>query len=196
MHPVALRGAETHPQEKLLVSRAVRGDQRAFNSLVESYQRRLFNYCFRMVGNAEDACDVTQEAFVKAWRNIGQFRVGEPFLPWLFRIAHNLCVDHLRRRNDNLSLDVEIEEGREPGDSRSNPETEAQESETRRAIEAAIADLPPKYRAVMMLRHGQGISLEEIAESLSLPCNTVKVHLHRAREQMRSRLKPLLETTI
>lgn len=193
MQTAARRSAEAHPQEKLMVRRAAAGDQRAFNLLVECYQRRLYNYCYRMVGNADDACDVTQEAFVRAYRNIETFRVGEPFLPWLYRIAHNLCIDHLRRKPSTLSLDLEIEEGREPGDGRDNPEDQAQESETRRLIQEAIADLPPKYRAVMMLRHGQGMSLEEIAQTLSLPLNTVKVHLHRAREQMKNRLQHVME---
>jgi RNA polymerase sigma-70 factor, ECF subfamily len=193
MQSVARRSAEAHPQELLLVSRAASGDQRAFNALVECYQRRLYNYCYRMVGNADDACDVTQEAFVRAYRNIASFRVGEPFLPWLYRIAHNLSIDHLRRRPNNLSLDVEVEEGREPGGGGNNPEDAAQENETKRLINAAIADLPPKYRSVMMLRHGQGMPLEEIAEALGLPLNTVKVHLHRAREQMRKRLEHVME---
>lgn len=193
MQTAARRSAEAHPQEKLMVRRAAAGDQRAFNLLVECYQCRLYNYCYRMVGNADDACDVTQEAFVRAYRNIETFRVGEPFLPWLYRIAHNLCIDHLRRKPSTLSLDLEIEEGREPGDGRDNPEDQAQESETRRLIQEAIADLPPKYRAVMMLRHGQGMSLEEIAQTLSLPLNTVKVHLHRAREQMKNRLQHVME---
>ncbi|HEY3266732.1 MAG TPA: sigma-70 family RNA polymerase sigma factor [Armatimonadota bacterium] len=172
---------------------AVAGRAQAFDVLVECYQRRLYNYCYRMVGNAEDACDVTQEAFVRAYRNIATFRVGEPFAPWLYRIAHNLCIDHLRRKPNTLSLDVEMDEGRDPKDRCAGPEDAAQESETRRLINAAIADLPEKYRSVMLLRHGRGMPLEEIAETLGIPLNTVKVHLHRAREQMRQRLDGVLE---
>lgn len=193
MQSVARRSAEAHPQEMALVSRAASGDQRAFNALVECYQRRLYNYCYRMVGNADDACDVTQEAFVRAYRNIESFRVGEPFLPWMYRIAHNLCIDHLRRKPNNLSLDVEVEEGREPGNTDGDPEAAVQESETRRLVSEAIAGLPPKYRAVMMLRHGQGMPLEEIAEALGLPLNTVKVHLFRARDHMRKKLEKVME---
>jgi RNA polymerase sigma-70 factor (ECF subfamily) len=185
--------AETGVQEQALVRQAVAGRQAAFNALVECYQRRLYNYCYRMVGNAEDACDVTQEAFVRAYRNLATFRVGEPFAPWLYRIAHNVCIDHLRRKPNTLSLDVEMDEGRDPADKTASPEDSAQESETRRLINAAIADLPDKYRAVMLLRHGRGMPLDEIAETLGLPLNTVKVHLHRAREQMRNRLSGVLE---
>lgn len=181
------------PQEIALVRAAVAGRQQAFNALVQTYQRRLYNYCYRMVGNADDACDITQEAFVRAWRNIASFRVGEPFAPWLYRIAHNLCIDHLRRKPNTLSLDVEMEEGRDPADKSADPARAAQECETRQIINAAIADLPEKYRAVMLLRHGREMPLEEIAEALSLPLNTVKVHLFRAREQMRSRLQGVLE---
>lgn len=185
--------AEVEPQEGALIRAACAGNQRAFNALVQLYQRRLYNYCYRMVGNADDACDVTQEAFVRAWRNIASFRVGEPMAPWLYRIAHNLCIDHLRRKPNTLSLDVEMEEGRDPADKTADPEKAAQDCETRRVINAAIADLPEKYRAVMLLRHGKGMALEEIAESLGLPLNTVKVHLFRAREQMRGRLQGVLE---
>ena len=185
--------AEALPQEDAVVRAACAGNQRAFNSLVQTYQRRLYNYTYRMVGNADDACDITQEAFVRAWRNIASFRVGEPIAPWLYRIAHNLCIDHLRRKPNTLSLDVEIEEGRDPADKSADPERLALDCETRNVINAAIADLPEKYRAVMLLRHGRGMPLEEIAESLSLPLNTVKVHLFRAREQMKTRLQGVLE---
>lgn len=181
------------PQEIALVRAAAAGRQQAFNALVQIYQRRLYNYCYRMVGNADDACDITQEAFVRAWRNIASFRVGEPFAPWMYRIAHNLCIDHLRRKPNTLSLDVEMDEGRDPADKTADPEQSAQDCETRRIINAAIADLPDKYRAVMLLRHGRGMPLEEIAEALGLPLNTVKVHLFRAREQMRTRLQGVLE---
>jgi RNA polymerase sigma-70 factor (ECF subfamily) len=186
--------ADAKFQEKALVRQAMAGRRQAFNDLVECYQRRLYNYCYRMVGNADDASDVTQEAFVRAWRNLGGFRAGEPFSPWLYRIAHNLCVDHLRRKPTALSLDVEMEEGRDPADTAESPESALESSETRRAIQSAIADLPEKYRAVMLLRHGQGMSLDEISEALGLPLNTVKVHLFRAREQMRSRLAGVLDT--
>jgi RNA polymerase sigma-70 factor (ECF subfamily) len=182
-------------REDALVRQAVAGRQSAFNALVECYQRRIYNYCYRMVGNADDASDVTQEAFVRAWRNLGSFRVGEPFSPWLYRIAHNLCIDHLRRKPAALSLDVEMEEGRDPADSAEGPQVALEASETRRAIQSAIADLPEKYRSVMLLRHGQGMSLEEISEALSLPLNTVKVHLFRAREQMKSRLSGVVDAT-
>ncbi len=185
--------AEMGVQEQALVRQAVAGRQAAFNALVECYQRRLYNYCYRMVGNAEDACDATQEAFVRAYRNLGSFRVGEPFAPWLYRIAHNVCIDHLRRKPNTLSLDVEMNEGRDPADKSASPEAAAEEAETRRLINATIADLPEKYRAVMLLRHGRGMPLDEIAETLGLPLNTVKVHLHRAREQMRNRLSGVLE---
>lgn len=179
---------EAKAQEDALVRQAVAGRQSAFNVLVECYQRRLYNYCYRMVGNADDASDVTQEAFVRAWRNLGGFRVGEPFSPWLYRIAHNLCIDHLRRKPAALSLDVEMEEGRDPADHADGPGDVLEAAETRRAIQTAIAALPEKYRAVMLLRHGQDMSLDEISDALGLPLNTVKVHLFRAREQMKKHL--------
>lgn len=185
--------AEMGVQEQTLVRQAAAGRPAAFTALMECYQRRLYNYCYRMVGNADDASDTTQEAFLRAYRNLGSFRLGEPFSPWLYRIAHNVCIDHLRRRPNTLSLDVEMNEGRDPADKGGGPEASAEEAETRQLINATIADLPEKYRAVMLLRHGQGMSLDEIAEALGLPLNTVKVHLHRAREQMRNRLAGVLE---
>jgi RNA polymerase sigma-70 factor, ECF subfamily len=191
MQTGARSGAD--PREDVLVRRAVAGSQSAFNNLVELYQRRLFNYCYRMVGNADDASDATQEAFVRAYRHIGSFRVGEPFLPWLYRIAHNLCIDQLRRKPAALSLDLERDEGREPCATTGDPQEYAELSETQRLIEEAVAGLPEKYKAVLILRHGENMTLDEIAEALSLPLNTVKVQLHRAREQLKTRLGPLME---
>lgn len=182
-------------RESALVRQAVAGRRSAFNALVECYQRRLYNYCYRMVGNADDASDMAQEAFVRAWRNLGGFRVGEPFSPWLYRIAHNVCIDHLRRKPAALSLDVELEEGRDPPDKADGPEDALDSAETRRAIQAAISALPEKYRAVMLLRHGQDMSLDEISEALELPLNTVKVHLFRAREQMKKLLTGVVDAT-
>lgn len=185
--------AEMVARERALVRQAVAGRSSAFNALVECYQRRLYLYCYRMLGNADDASDAVQEAFVRAWRNIATFRTEQPFSPWLYRIAHNVCIDGLRRRPNALSLDVEMSEGRDPADRAAGPEEAAEAAETRRMIRAAIADLPEKYRAVMLLRHGQGMSLDEIAEALGLPLNTVKVHLFRARERMRGRLSETLD---
>lgn len=180
-----------------LVQRTLGGETAAYNVLVQRYQRQVYNLAYRMVGNAEDAGDMVQETFLRAYGALSSFRQDASFLTWLYKIASNLCIDNLRARKSKgaLSLDFELEEGREPAaDERIfSPEDTAVRGAVGDIVQKAVMNLPAKYRVVVMMRHLQGMSVEEIAEQLNLPSGTVKTHLFRAREMLRERLRPVLD---
>lgn len=173
------------------------GKTAAYNGLVTRYQRQVYSLAYRMLGNAEDSGDLVQETFLRAYSALSKFRQDASFLTWLYKIASNLCIDQLRSRRSKsaLSLDVELEEGREPAaDARSSsPEECAIREVTNDILHKEIINLPEKYRAVVVLRHLQDMSVEEISDSLQIPTGTVKTHLFRAREMLRVRLRSALE---
>ncbi len=180
-----------------LVKHTLGGNTQAYNNLVQRYQRQVYNLAYRMLGNAEDAGDLVQETFLRAYNALGTFRQDASFLTWLYKIASNLCIDHLRSRKAKgaLSLDVELAEGREPAaDARScGPEEAAMRDSVKDVVQRAIKNLPERYRLVVTMRHLQDMSVEEIAQALNMPTGTVKTHLFRAREMLRERLRPVLE---
>src|SRR5579862_7212631 len=180
-----------------LVRQTLRGETAAYNGLVQRYQRQVYNLAYRMTGNAEDAGDLVQETFLRAYGALATFRQDASFLTWLYKIASNLCIDQLRSRKskNSLSLEVELEEGREPAaDLRTTgPEEAAVRSSVQDVVQKAVLNLPEKYRAVVVMRHLNDMSVDEIARVLDLPTGTVKTHLFRAREMLRGRLRPVLE---
>lgn len=180
-----------------LVRQTLCGETAAYNALVLRYQRQVYNLAYRMLGNAEDAGDLVQETFLRAYGALASFRQDASFLTWLYKIASNLCIDQLRSRKAKgaLSLDVELEEGREPAaDSRHcGPEDAAVRDAVQEVVHRAILNLPEKYRVVIVMRHLQDMSVDEIARALDLPTGTVKTHLFRARDMLRGRLRSVLE---
>src|SRR5579862_7075764 len=180
-----------------LVRQTLCGETAAYNTLVVRYQRQVYNLAYRMLGNAEDAGDLVQETFLRAFGALASFRQDASFLTWLYKIASNLCIDQLRSRKAKgaLSLDVELDEGREPAaDNRTTgPEESAVRGAVQEVVHRAILNLPERYRVVVVMRHLQDMSVDEIARALSLPTGTVKTHLFRAREMLRERLRPVLE---
>jgi RNA polymerase sigma-70 factor (ECF subfamily) len=181
--------------DERLVSEAQGGSVRSFNLLVERYQTPLYNLCLRYTGDRQLAEDVTQEAFISAWRALDSFRGGS-FKAWLFRIAVNESRDLHRRasRRPSSSLDELLEEGlagsleadRSPG-----PEEAALSADTARTLERSLRRLPEEYRVVVLLSDVQGLSYDEVCTALSLPLGTVKSRLFRARAALR---KLLLES--
>ncbi len=191
---------ELHEADELLVARAQRGDAAAFGSLVERYQDPLFNGVYRMVGQRQDAEDLAQEAFVKAFRGIRSFQGRSSFYTWLYSIAFNLVISYRRktgsaRHLNPLSLQQEDAEdgcGLEARDDSDGPEAQAQRGETRQRIEAAIAELDAEHRAVIVMRDIEGFDYATIADVLGCPQGTVKSRLHRARLALRELLKDLV----
>jgi RNA polymerase sigma-70 factor (ECF subfamily) len=172
-----------------LAGRARQGDRQAFTELVMHYQVPLYNMALRMVGTPEDAADVAQEAFLRAWEKIRSLR-GGPFRPWLFQIAVNLCYDHFRRgRWLGVMPDEERGEKVVPlGATAVNPEVEAEAAERARLVRDSIAALDHDHRVALVLRDVNGLAYEEIAAVLRVPLGTVKSRIARARAHVQERL--------
>lgn len=172
-----------------LVATAVRGVEGSFEELVRRYQRPISAYVYRMVGNYESALDLTQEIFIKVYSSLDRYRAEFKFSTWIYKIAHNAAVDHLRRsatREQSLVVGAEGDQFDLPIESgRLSPEQESEQRERRVEIETVVRALPANYRELIILRHSQDLSYEEIVEVTGLPLGTVKNRLFRAREMMR-----------
>jgi RNA polymerase sigma-70 factor, ECF subfamily len=188
-------------QEVVLLARG--GREAAYRELVRRYERPVFALLFRMVRDRELAEDLAQETFVKALNAIESYRPEFKFSSWIFKIANNAAIDHLRRRElDTLSLDgsphAETPEAMQAtalqiGARQESPLDAVEARELGGAIEAAIGRLRPEYRSCILLRHVEGRAYEEIAEILDLPLGTVKTYIHRARNELRLALAHLKE---
>ncbi|MDH3495816.1 MAG: sigma-70 family RNA polymerase sigma factor [Gemmatimonadota bacterium] len=189
--------------DRQVVAWAQEGEEAAFHELVRRYQRPVFSLVYRMVRDRELAEDLAQETFIKVMNAIDTYRPEHKFSSWVFKIANNAAIDHLRRKElDALSLDgapdAVTSERREAtalqvSDRSESPLDELEARELGSQIEQAIARLRPEYRACIMLRHVEGRAYEEIATVLGLPLGTVKTYIHRARGELREYLGPLRE---
>jgi RNA polymerase sigma-70 factor (ECF subfamily) len=175
--------------DRELVATAVSGVEGSFEELVRRYQRPISGYVYRMVGNYESALDLTQEIFIKVYSSLRRYREEFKFSTWIYKIAHNSAVDHLRRnatREQSLVMGHEGDQFDLPVEStRLSPEQESERKERRGEIESVVRALPANYRELIILRHSQDLSYEEIVEVTGLPLGTVKNRLFRAREMMR-----------
>ena len=177
-----------------LITRARRGDERAFRALLAKYERPVFSICLRMVRNREEAADLAQEAFVKVFAMLDRYNPDYAFSSWLFKITSNLCIDWLRKRRiETLAMDAPV--SGEQGDIQRqfeapdlNPEQEYLKKEKMLQLSRAIEALPDHYRIMLLLRHEQHLSYEQIADTLDIPLGTVKARIHRAREMLKNRL--------
>ena len=171
----------------------------AFDALVDDCYALIYSSAYRMLNNEDDACDATQEAFVRAYNAMHTFRRDASFSTWLYRIAMNVCLDRLRRRGreaGTLRLLSETDEEasvRDIPDDRNDPEAEAIKTQRQSLVQEGLAELTPEHRAVIVLYDLQGLSYEEIAGVLAVPVGTVKSRLNRARLALRTRLEPHLE---
>jgi RNA polymerase sigma-70 factor, ECF subfamily len=172
-----------------LVATAITGQEGSFEELVRRYQRPISAYVYRMVGNYESALDLTQEIFIKVYASLRKYRSEFKFSTWIYKIAHNAAVDHLRRsstREQSLITGSESDQFELPIESRRlSPEQESERKERRIEIESVVRALPANYRELIILRHSQDLTYEEIVEVTGLPLGTVKNRLFRAREMMR-----------
>ena len=178
---------------------AQQGRDAAFRELIRRYERPVFSLVFRMVRDRETAEDLAQDTFIKVLNHIDRYKPEFKFSSWLFKIANNVAIDHLRRRQlDTISIDGSphaasaAEAEATSLDLAARQETALEEMEARElggSIEKAIARLRPEYRSCIMLRHVEGRSYEEIAATLDLPLGTVKTYIHRARHELRKALE-------
>ena len=173
-----------------LVTASKNGDQDTFSLLVQRYQRRVFNLVFRMLQNYEEANEITQEAFLAAWQGLPSFRGDARFSTWLYRIAYNCALKQLdlRKRDQALHLALQAEQtlGSDEDQTAHMAILDNQEM-----VQEQLSQLPPKYRIVLILRHLQDMTYEEMAEVLTMPIGTIKTHLFRARNLLKERLQTL-----
>ncbi len=182
--------------DERLIARCAAGDQQAFALLVSHYQTQVYNLAWRYLGEAEDAKDATQEAFIKVYHALPKYQGQAKFSTWLYRIVANTCIDHLRRRRPYLSLDAprsdDDESGWDLASDEPSPEQQIERQELRALVQSQVEDLPPKYRMVVTLYHLQGMTYQEIAQVLDLPVRTVETQLYRAKGMLRERLRAYL----
>ena len=177
-------------QEAAIVRRVLDCDVNAFETLVREYEKNVYNIALRMVNNSEDASDMTQEAFIKAYNSLPNFRGDSKFSVWLYRIVSNVCLDFLRSksRKPTLSLSMEDDDGEETqldiADESQSPELLLERSLTRDAVRRGLDALPPDYRQILLLREIQGLSYDEISLALDLEVGTVKSRIFRARKKL------------
>lgn len=176
-----------------LIAATLAGNSAAFGQLVGLYQDRLYNSLLRVVGSAEDAGDIVQDAFVQAYVKLDTFRGSSAFYTWLYRIAFNLAMSHARRGRKTTSLDgMKSSVGSEPVDDQPAPEASMEQREQVELVHAALAELSTEYRTILVLREIDGCRYEEIAEILDMPVGTVRSRLFRARLALREELAPRL----
>jgi RNA polymerase sigma-70 factor (ECF subfamily) len=186
------------PGDGELVERARRGDREAFRALVERYQRKVAALALGMLRNREDALDIVQDTFTKAYQSLDKFKGDSSFYTWVYRIGVNLCIDHQRRESRYVQVATDADD---PGEDIAPPSAEdlerdqpfemAQSSEIGSRLVEAINELTPEHRAVILLREVDGLSYEEISQALDCPKGTVMSRLHYARRHLQTRLRGL-----
>lgn len=193
-------GSRQRVEEAILVDRAQAGDDNAFSILVSRYRNRIFNFAYRYTRSEAEAEDLTQEVFLRAFRNIKKFRGDSKFSTWLFQIAKNLSLNHLASWSRKMRVHFK-DEGDDDGSWSSmddlpspeeNSEQKLERQELAEQLNGAIQALSPQFRMALILRDVDGMSYEEIADVMKLPPGTVKSRIHRARCDVQARLTPYL----
>jgi RNA polymerase sigma-70 factor, ECF subfamily len=187
--------------DSLLVARAQQGDKQAFNLLVEKYQRKLTRLLSRFVRDQAEVEDVTQEAFIKAYRALPAFRGDSAFYTWLYRIGINTAKNYLmamgRRAPTSTEVEAEDAEGLEEGEQLrdiNTPESVLLSNEIAETVNSTIEQLPEELRRAIQMREIEGMSYEDIAQAMDCPIGTVRSRIFRAREAVAEKLRPLLDT--
>ena len=190
---------EDAPADRDLVEQCQRGQMEAYEILVGRYRQRVYGLAFSMLRNEQDATDLSQETFVKAWRAIGGFKKNSSFYTWLYRITTNLCIDFVRKRDrrptvpleDTVEPDVSASVEIAPSN-QSLPTDELRRKELRAQIDAAMEELSPEHRVVLQLREIEGLDYAEIAKVVGCQLGTVMSRLHYARKHMQKLLKDVI----
>lgn len=182
------RSALSPDAEHDLIVRAQQGDRAAFGELVRLHHNGVINVVYRMCGDANLAEDAAQEAFIRAWQHLPKYKPRSPFRNWVYRIATNVALDVLRRERETVDVDDVPLATQEDG-----PDVALEKSERGERVRQAVLALPPASRAVLVLREYEGLSYQEIAETLGIPIGTVMSRLNYARSQLRKSLSSYLE---
>ena len=182
------RPALSADAELELITQAQQGDRRAFGELIRLNRERVINVVYRMCGDANLAEDAAQEAFIRAWQHLPNYRPRSPFRNWVYRIATNVALDFLRREKDTMDVDALPLAASDRG-----PEATVEGKERDERVRQAVLALPPASRTVLVLREYEGLSYREIADALGIPIGTVMSRLNYARTRLRQTLAPYLE---
>ncbi|ANX10586.1 RNA polymerase sigma factor SigW [Fictibacillus halophilus] len=183
-----------------MVAQVKKGDQEAFEGIVDLFKDKIYRHCYRMVGNGHEAEDLAQETFLRAYRNISKYNNEFKFSTWIFRIATNLCIDRLRKKKPDYYLDAEV-----PGTDGATmysqlsseeplPEQVVTENERWNELQEEIMKLPEKYRTAIVLKYVEDLSLEEISHIMDIPVPTVKTRIHRGREALKKVFQMVVKT--
>ena len=180
----------THDEEMRIIAKVLDGDTNAFEALVEDQKKVVFNLALRMLGNEEDAYDISQEAFLKAYTNLSSFRGDCKFSSWLYKLTTNLCLDFIRKRNRQKVIPLVYED--EDGDSEYmdipdesfSPEIQTEQKQLRESVRAGLNQLPAQQREILVLREIGGLRYDEIGRQLDLEEGTVKSRIFRARKKL------------
>ena len=190
----------TDLQEKDLIRKAKQGDMLAFEELILKHEKIVYNLALRMMNHSEDAMDISQEVFLKAYRSLSNFDERSAFSTWIYRITHNTCIDEIRKRKGkqtySLEEDLESEDGsmqRQVADDGDTPEESLMRKEQKSEILRALDTLSEEHKAAIILRDVKGLSYEEIAEILELSLGTVKSRINRARNQLKTEILKIRE---
>jgi RNA polymerase sigma-70 factor (ECF subfamily) len=190
----------TDLNEKDLIRKAKQGDMLAFEELILKHEKIVYNLALRMMNHSEDAMDISQEVFLKAYRSLSNFDERSAFSTWLYRITHNTCIDEIRKRKGkqtySLEEDLESEDGsmqRQVADDGDTPEESLMRKEQKSEILRALDTLSEEHKAAIILRDVKGLSYEEIAEILELSLGTVKSRINRARNQLKTEILKIRE---
>lgn len=184
------RRQESKHEDTALIQQALSGNQSSFARLRQKYHDAIFNLIYRMIREKDEVEDLTQEAFIKAFASLSSFNDEFAFSTWLYKIATNNCIDHIRRKKlQTFSIDKPIESKEsdfsfELPDTNDEPDQEMIARQRKKLLDDAINSLPPKYRQVIVMRHQDEMEYQEIARILKLPLGTVKAHIFRAREML------------
>lgn len=179
----------TRQEELEIVQRVLSGDTEAFEALVLEHQNKVYSLALRMVGNEEDARDLAQDAFIRAFSSLSGFRGDSKFSVWLYRLTSNICIDFLRSRakKRTVSMTWTDDEGDDAGeleipDERFSPEAQLERTSVRESVQRGLESLSPQYRQILLLREVDGLSYDEIAQALGIEAGTVKSRIFRARK--------------
>jgi RNA polymerase sigma-70 factor (ECF subfamily) len=195
MNPSPERTSHVEPDDAGLVRSAQAGDEKAFAEIVRRYQRQVYRIAYGLTRRPEDADDLAQETFVRAYRAIGTFRVGEPLSPWLSRITVNLAYSLFRRRKrrPETSLEPLIEAGQQWAAEGDDPVEEVAHRERLDQVRERFAELSSDHQAILVLRVVEGLSYEDISRTLNVPIGTVMSRLSRARAELKAKLASTVE---
>ena len=180
----------THDEEMRIIAKVLDGDTNAFEALVEDQKKVVFNLALRMLGNEEDAYDISQEAFLKAYTNLSGFRGDCKFSSWLYKMTTNLCLDFIRKRNRHKVIPLVYEDAdgdsemMEIPDDSFSPETLTEQKQLRESVHAGLNQLAPQQREILVLREVGGLRYDEISRQLNIEEGTVKSRIFRARKKL------------